>query len=203
MKKPKKRWKLLRSKPVIENKWLSIYSNDYKLPDGKVGKGYYHLSRPNYVLIIAVDESKKVIVQRNYRRGVDDFVYELPAGWIDKDETPKQAAERELREETGYKGKAIVLGEIYPQPGFSSMRAYGVLVRIVSADKGEQKLGHDEHIDYELVSLKKIFRMVKEGKIKDMGFLSLLTLVRGRISGCEEYKRSALGFIVARHVHVN
>ena len=181
MKKSSKRWKLLRSKPVLENKWLSIYSNDYKLPDGKVSRGYYHLSRPNYVLIIAMDESKKIVVQRNYRRGVDDFVYELPAGWIDKDETPQQAAERELKEETGYKGKAIVLGEIYPQPGFSSMRAYGALVRITSTDKGEQELGHDEHIDYELVGLDEVSKLVSEGKIKDMGFLSLLTLVRGRI----------------------
>jgi ADP-ribose pyrophosphatase len=181
MKKSDKRRRLLKSKPVFENKWMSVYSNDYKLPDGKVGKGYYHLARPDYVLIIAINKNKKIIVQRNYRRGVDDFVYELPAGWIDKGETPQKAAERELKEETGYVGSAEILGEIYPQPGFSSMKAYGALVTINSDDRGEQELGHDEHIDYEFIKLEKVQKMVNDGKIKDMGFLSLLALARDRI----------------------
>lgn len=181
MKKSEKRWKLLKSKPIFETKWMSVYSNDYKLPDGKIGKDYYHLARPNYVLIFAIDDSKRIIVQKNYRRGVDDFVYELPAGWVDEDETPKKAAERELKEETGYIGEAEIVGEIYPQPGFSSMRAYGALIKIKKDNKGEQELGHDEQIDYDLLELGKVKRMLKEGKIKDMGFLSLLALVKDRI----------------------
>ncbi|MBN1168923.1 NUDIX hydrolase [Candidatus Woesebacteria bacterium] len=181
MKKSEKRWKLLKSKPIFETKWMSLYSNDYELPNGKVAKDYFHLARPNYVLIIAIDDSDRIVVEKNYRRGVDDFVYELPAGWLDEGETPEEAAERELKEETGYIGKAEMVGELYPQPGFSSMKAYGALVRINKEDKGEQELGHDEHIDYELIDLDEVQKMLKDGKIKDMGFLSLLTLVRNRI----------------------
>lgn len=181
MKKSEKRWKLLKSKPILENKWLSVYSNDYELPDGKVGKNYYHLSRPNYVLIIAIDDSNRIVVQKNYRRGVNDFVYELPAGWIEKDESPIEAAERELKEEAGYSGEATLLGELYPQPGFSSMRAYGALVKITSNDKGEQELGHDEHIEYKLFEIDEVYKMITEGKIKDMGFLSVLALARDKI----------------------
>ena len=40
---------------------------------------------------------------RQYRRGVDEVVYELPAGWVDAHESPLEAAMRELREETGAK----------------------------------------------------------------------------------------------------
>lgn len=181
MKKSEKRWKLIKSKPIFETKWMSVYSNDYELPDGKIVKDYYHLARPNYVVIVAIDGENRIIVEKNYRRGVDDFVYELPAGWIDEGETPKEAAERELKEETGYVGEAEIVGEIYPQPGFSSMRAYGALVRINKDDKGEQELGHDEHIDYELIEYEKVRTMLKEGKIKDMGFLSLLALVGNNI----------------------
>lgn len=181
MKKSKKRWKLLKSKPILETKWMSVYSNDYKLPDGKIGKDYYHLARPNYVLIVAIDQFNRIIVQKNYRRGVDDFVYELPAGWVDDGETPKQAAERELKEETGYMGNAEIVGVIYPQPGFSSMKAYGALIKIKDDKKGEQELGHDEHINYELLEYGKVQEMLKKGEIKDMGFLSLMTLIKDKI----------------------
>lgn len=98
--KNSKRWKLIKSKPLLQTKWISILKNDYELPDGKVVEGYYQLERPNYVLIVSIDSKKRLVVERNYRRGVNDFVYELPAGWVDKEESPKEAAERELKEET-------------------------------------------------------------------------------------------------------
>src|SRR3989338_83579 len=115
-----KKWQLVTSKLVFESKWLSVFENDYKLPDGKEVTSYYHLARPNYVLIIAIDKDNNIIVERNYRRGVDDFVYELPAGWLEKKETPDETARRELEEETGYIAEVKTLGEIYPQPSFSS-----------------------------------------------------------------------------------
>lgn len=96
MTKNKRSWRLVAKKPVFESKWLSVYANDYKLPDGSLGKDYYHLSRPDYVLILAVNQKKEIVVQHNYRRGVDDFIYELPGGWVEKDEKPAKTAEREL-----------------------------------------------------------------------------------------------------------
>lgn len=120
MKKLKK-WKLVKSKPVFESKWMSIFNNTYKLPDGKVVENYLHLKRPDYVLIIAKDKYGNILLERNYRRGVDDFVYELPAGWIDKGESSSEAAVRELKEETGYGGEVSEVWEVYPQPAFSSM----------------------------------------------------------------------------------
>lgn len=176
-----KKWKLINSKPVFETKWLSIYENDYKLPDGKVVEGYYHLDRPHYVLIVAIDSKKQLVVERNYRRGVDEFVLELPAGWVDEGETPKEAAERELQEETGYKGEAKILGEIYAQPGFSSMKAYVAFVSIDHVLKGEQDLDHDEHIDYELIGIDEVQKLITENKIKDMGFLSAMQMAKYKL----------------------
>lgn len=170
------KWKLVKSQPVFESKWLSVFENDYNLPNGKEVKNYYHLARPNYVLIIAIDKDNNIIVERNYRRGVDDFVYELPAGWLEEKETPDETARRELEEETGYIAEVKTLGEIYPQPSFSSMIAYVALAKINSSLRKEQKLDHDEHIKYELISLRLVKQMIAEGTIKDMGFLSALQL---------------------------
>ncbi len=171
-----KKWKLLGKKNVFDSKWLSIEDRSYELPDGKIVEGYYHLNRPDYVLILAIDKDKKIIVERQYRRGVDDFVYELPAGWINKDETPLDAAKRELLEETGFIGVGSKVFEIYPQPGFCSMKAYVVILKIQD-EKVEEKREEDEILSYELIDVDKIKKMIIDNEIKDMGFLSAFNLL--------------------------
>lgn len=171
-----KRWKLTKSIPVIKNKWLSVFKNNYKLPDGREVVGYYHLSRPDYVLIIAINEDKKIVLEKNYRRGVDDFVYELPAGWIEKGESPEKAAKRELSEETGFVGKIKIIGKVYPQPAFSSMIAFVGVTRIYKSKVVKKNFDSDETGNFVLADLKKVYEMIEDGQIKDMGLLSALQL---------------------------
>ena len=171
-----KKWKLIKSRPVFESRWMKIEKRTYKLPNGKIGGDYYHLKRPDYVLVIAVDNKERIVVLRQYRRGVDDFVYELPAGWIDKGEEPIDAAVRELKEESGFKAKGEIEATLYPQPAFSSMKAYVAILKIDSEKVTVKKLGNDEHISHELVSLNQIKKMIKKKQIKDMGFLSALAV---------------------------
>ena len=171
-----KKWKLKSSKPVFESKWLTIKSNDYELPNGDLAKEYYHLDRPDYVLVIAHMDNK-ILIEKQYRRGVDDFVYELPAGWVDKNETPEQAAIRELKEETGYTGDATFLGTLYPQPGFSSMLAHIVEIEL-SGTIEDRNLEKDENIEFELMNIDKVGLMISENKFQDMGMLSALNLFK-------------------------
>lgn len=170
----KKKWKLLGSKPIFESKWLSIEDRTYELPNGSLGEGYIHLNRRDYVLVVACDDVKQIVVEKQYRRGVDDFVYELPAGWIEKGENPIDAAKRELREETGFLAEGNFTIEIYPQPGYSSMKAYVVVLQITQ--KGNHDREQDEFIEHELLKIEKVKQMISEGKIKDMGFLSAFSV---------------------------
>jgi len=170
-----KKWKLLKSKPIFQSKWLSLYDNSYKLPNGQICDKYYHLGRSNYVLIVAVNKGNQIVFINQYRRGVDELIYELPAGWIDENEKPEQTAERELKEETGYIGKTKEIFEIYPQPSFCSMKAY---VAIVEIDKIRENtnLEQDEDIQVFLKDIKEIKEMIKNGKIKDMGSINAIYL---------------------------
>lgn len=97
-----------------QGRFLNYYNLRYELDDGKVNN-YEMVSRNNNldiynlgkdrtqaVGIIAHNRSKsKILLQREFRRTVNDFVYEFPGGLIENGETPEECARRELREETG------------------------------------------------------------------------------------------------------
>ena len=170
-----KKWKLHDTKKVFDSKWLSLENRSYELPDGSVKNDYLHLNRPDYVLVVILDEQRRLLVERQYRRGVDDIVYELPAGWIEKDESPLDAAKRELLEETGVNGSGDMCFELYPQPGFSSMKAYVCFLRVENI--GATHVDDDEGIETAWVPLEEVRQMVKESKVKDMGLLSALSVV--------------------------
>lgn len=172
-----KKWKLINSKQVFGNQWMSIDKRSYKLPDGTIKTDYYHLNRPDYVLIIAVDQKNNIILEKQYRRGTDKILYELPCGWIEKNETPTETAKRELKEETGYVGQATLLGVLDPQPGFCSMQTFVVKIKINKKVRS-QNLDKDEHIKIYKLPLKKVFQMIKDGQITEMGTIAALMLYR-------------------------
>mgnify|MGYP001561344142 CR=1 FL=1 len=171
-----KKWELLKTKEEFTTKFFSVEKRSYKLPNGKVVDDYYHINRPNYVLIIAVNSKNEILIERTYRRGMNDFVIEIPAGWIDKDEDPLDAGIRELSEETGFTGKAEVLGDIYTQAGYMNQKAYIIKIIIDELNVSQPKREDDEDIEIEFLSMDEIDKLVLENKTKDMGMLSALAV---------------------------
>lgn len=172
------KWELVTSVPVFESKWMTIEKRTYRLPTGEVKEDYYHLKRPDYVLVLAIDDKNRILLERQYRRGVDEFVYELPAGWINEGEKPIDAAKRELEEETGAVGQGDQTVEVFPQPGFSSMKAHVAVLSVQS--QGEHRREVDEHMTTEWVDLDKVKQMIKGGEIKDMGFLAAFSVFEAK-----------------------
>lgn len=95
-----------------------------------------HGDKPDAVVIIATDESgEKILVNREFRMAVGDWVYNFPAGLIDPGEAPEQSARRELWEETGLELYEVndVIGPSYSAVGFSNE----INVCIVGKARGE------------------------------------------------------------------
>jgi ADP-ribose pyrophosphatase len=73
---------------------------------------------PGAAAVVAVDDAGRVCLVRQYRHGVTDFLWEIPAGKLDPGEAPEVCAVRELAEETGVKaGSWTSLGRFLPAPG--------------------------------------------------------------------------------------
>lgn len=82
-----------------------------------------HGDKPDAVVIIATDRTgERIVLNREYRMAVGEWVYNFPAGLIDAGETPKEAAKRELWEETGLELYEIedLMGPSYSAVGFSN-----------------------------------------------------------------------------------
>ena len=121
---------------LLEGKFITRYNLKYETVDHKE-KIYEIISRNKnlqdfselhdketdaVVLIIHDESGEKILVNKEYRMAVGEWVYNFPAGLIDPGETPKEAAARELWEETGLHLDSIddMIGESYSAVGFSN-----------------------------------------------------------------------------------
>jgi len=103
---------------------------------------------------------------RQYRYATDGYLYEIPAGRLDKGEQPRDCAIRELKEETGCTAEQIEqLISIYTTPGFTDEKIHIFMATGLVA--GETKHESDEFLDLEPMLLSRALGMVQAGEITD------------------------------------
>ena len=98
----KGKWKILKSDYLFRRPWLTVRRDCVELPDGRQNPEFYILEYPDWVNVIAITDDGQFVMERQYRHGLGKTCFEIPAGVIEKGETPLEAAKRELMEETGY-----------------------------------------------------------------------------------------------------
>lgn len=140
------------------------------------------------VVVLATDESGPeplVLLERQYRHAASSFLWELPAGRIDKGEKPLPAAKRELIEETGYTAKTWKrILHFFASPGFVAEPMTLYWARRLRQGAAEPE--DDEVIEIHMVALSKAVEMVLRGVIRDAktiaGILWLAQFQSGRKS---------------------
>ncbi|MCX5725682.1 MAG: tyrosine recombinase [Candidatus Saganbacteria bacterium] len=116
--------------------------------------------------IVALTNENRVVLVRQYRTAAKRALLEVPAGLVQKGETPAQAAKRELEEETGYSAKKIKkILDGFASPGYSTEVIQYFLAK--GLIKRSQRTDEDELIDVKLHKISDCFKMIKEGKIRD------------------------------------
>ncbi len=159
-----KRWQVLAEEKVIERPWLTATRYHVLLPTGKEHTEYYVLHYPTWVNIIAEDGDGRLLLVRQYRHGLRIFSTEICAGVAEEGETPLAAAQRELREETGYEGGTwLPLMTTSPNPGTMDNYSYSFLARGV-APTAERHLDETEDVVYELRSKREVYAMLCRGE---------------------------------------
>ncbi|MDQ0748894.1 ADP-ribose pyrophosphatase [Streptomyces africanus] len=114
-------WQELSRTTVYEKYGRSVVEVRYRLPSGSVDTFSVREDRPS-VAVLALTPAGEILLTRQFRPGPGQFVYELPGGYVGNEESPLDAAERELLEETGYHGDTAVVGHCFGDSYSSSVK---------------------------------------------------------------------------------
>src|SRR5580692_8435967 len=181
---------LLSSEVVFKGSLFRVLHDKIVEPSGKHNER--DIIRHNgSVVILAIDASKSkknpwIVIERQYRHAANQYLWELPAGKLDAGEDALTGAKRELAEETGYSAKKWKpLVEYYASPGFlgESMKVF-VAEGLIA---GEAHPEADEEIEFRLVKLSDVLKMIEKGAIKDGKTLTSV-LLYARINGGKRKK---------------
>ena len=158
-------WRRERSEEVADCRVFKVrrdYSADPR--DGSV-HDFYVIEAPDWINVIPLTAGGEVVLIEQYRHGTEEVSLEIPGGMVDAGESPKEAAARELLEETGYEAsEVIVLGKTRPNPAIQNNWIHTFLARGVER-KGEPRNDGTEHTVVRLAPLEQIPSLIAAGKI--------------------------------------
>jgi len=174
-------WRIVASDIVIETPHLRLRRDDIVLPDGSRINDYYVRESRGFAVIFALTPDERVVMVRQYKHGVGRQLLELPAGAIDPGESPLGCAERELAEETGYRGgPPELLATFVTDPTNSDACFHLFLVR-EAVPAGSQHLDPTENIEVSLASLDQLLRFARDGSIEVSSHVASIYFVLDRL----------------------
>jgi len=157
--------KKISSKLIYDGKILRLHVDTVELPNGKQGLREV-ADHPGGVAIVAIDNQGNLLTVKQYRYVFSRVVEEIPAGKLERGEDPRDAALRELKEETGATPARFTdLGKLIVSPG-----AYGEVLYLYLAeglDMGETSPDEDEFLDVIRTPFDEMVRRVLAGELSD------------------------------------
>ncbi len=157
--------KTISSDRIYNGKVVSLKVDTVEIDN----KGYQKreiVEHSGAVGIVAITENKEIILVKQYRKAIEKSILEIPAGKLEIGETPRECAQRELREETGYVANNLkLIHKFFSSPGFSNQKVYIFL----ATDLIEKECQFDDGENIEIIKkdIKDVYNMIVENDIED------------------------------------
>ena len=160
-----KRVRTLKSKTIYRGRIVEL-KVDRVIEPGGVETTREIIHHPGSVVVIPHLPDGRIILVRQYRYAAKQRMWELVAGGLEKGETPRQGARRELLEEAGFRARVLKpLLEFYPSPGILTEKMHLVEAWDLTPAQGEPD--EDERIEVGFFTAHEVVKMVRSGKIHD------------------------------------
>jgi ADP-ribose pyrophosphatase len=157
--------KVHKTTSLYTGKIFDVVLEKVTLPNGAV-KDREIVRHPGAAAMVPLLDDGRVVLIKQYRHAVGEFVWEIPAGTLEPDEAPVECARRELVEETGYEAANLEkLTEILPAPGYTDEHIHIFLATGLKAV--DQRLEDDEILELQPTVLETALAMVAQGEIRD------------------------------------
>ena len=161
-----RKWKVLSSEQLLDKGvWMRLRQERVQLPSGAIVPEWFILDFPDWVNVIAITKDGKFVMEDQYRHALGETRFELIAGVVDPGETPLQAAQRELSEESGYGGgtwEEFLC--VAPNPTNQSNRSYTFLATGVER-LSEPHAEATEDINVDLFTREEVEELLRTGQI--------------------------------------
>lgn len=156
-----------KSEPTEGGKFYKVKSQIFTLSSGEEITREFIDKKQSTIVLPLTKDNKILFIVQPIALSKEGSLIELPAGYVEKNESSLDAGIRELIEETGYVGdKVIKLGEHYQDPG--SIKETVQIFAITNCEKKQnQKLDNDEHIKYIEIEYCEAMELMDLGYIKD------------------------------------
>lgn len=165
---------------IFEGRVIRVEREDVTLSNGRVTT-IEAVRHRGSVVILAQPTRASVIVIRQYRPVISQWIWELPAGSLDPGESPDVAVVRECEEEIGWTpGQVTHLGSWYPTPGFCDELMHFYRCESLTRPVGPVHQDEDEQIEPAEVTLDQLAEMIADGRVMDMKTVVGLTLLQQR-----------------------
>lgn len=173
MKSKLENWEELSRETIFSKYGRGIEKKVFYLPNGRK-VDFYLNSGYDSVACLALTKDNQVILARQFRPGPAKILLEMPGGGLKPGENLQEAIERELLEETGYRGQAVFVGSVLPsayatyQKNVFCMRDCEKVAEPVLEDNGEVT-------ETALLSIGEFRELLRSGQMTDveLGYLAL------------------------------
>jgi len=170
--------RVLQHRRLYEGRVLSLDVDEVSEPGGVMGTREVVRQTGSVAALPVLDDGRIVLV-RQYRYAVSDFVWELPAGRRDPSESPEAGARRELEEEVGLRAASLEpISTFWTTPGFCDEVMH--LFRATGLESIPARPEADERIEPGTFTLDEAMAMVTRGEIREGKTLVALLLERAR-----------------------
>ena len=166
--------KINHRKTLHRGRVFSLVRENITLDNG-ITTDMEFVAHPGATAIVPFLNESRVVLLKQYRHALRDYIWEIPAGTLDPGESVMSCAQRELIEETGYSADDWrKLAEITPVPGYSDEKIHIFLAG--GLQPAEQQLDRDEIINVHEIEFNQALEMIKRGEIQDAKSIAGLLL---------------------------